>query len=255
MYTLERIKYGQYVSSFADVYYPELKNDKNSTLVCLYHGGFFKKEYDLSLMEPLAEDLVSEGYTVANVEYVRVGEGWGNFTMITNVLSSFTVIASKVPHEKTVVIGHSAGGYYALMIMMEKQLPHAFRVENAITPDVVIAQAPLTDLWRGQKEKLSVNGDAIEKFFDNIPSTESNESKFDYNRISPITYEVPKDSHLLIVHGSGDEDVPCQHSIDFCNNCAIHPEFIGGGFNHYNVIDPQHKSWKMQKTFMNISIS
>lgn len=249
MYTKTRIMYGPYASSFADIYYPELKNENNSTLVSLYHGGYYKKEHDLYLMEPLAEDLVNEGYTVANVEYVRVGEGSNNFTMITNVLASFAEIASKVPHEKTAVIGHSAGGYYALMIMMGKQLPHAFMVENAITPNVVIAQAPLTDLWRGQKERLSDDGDAIEKFIDDTPA--ENIVKHHYDKISPISYAVPEESQLLIVHGFKDIDVPYAHSESFHHSRKGAVSLLQTGqFDHYDVINPNHEIWKAQKAFL-----
>lgn len=254
MYTKDRIKYGQHVSSFADIYYPEVMNKNNSILVCLYHGVFFEKVHDLTLMEPLAEDLVNDGYTVANFEYVRVGEGYNDLAMLKNVLLSFTKIVSRVLHEKTVVIGHNAGGYYALMIMMEEQLPSDLRVINAITPDIVIAQAPLTDLLRAQNERLSNEGDAIKKYLDGMPDQDTN--LIHYLRISPTMYEVPKDSSLLIVHGSCDEDIPCQHSIDFFSQQSQADKlFIGGGFNHYDMIDPSHRTWKDQKAFIQRSLS
>ena len=43
----------------------------------LIHGGFWKAEYDLTLMDALAEDLVARGWAAWNIEYRRLGNGGG----------------------------------------------------------------------------------------------------------------------------------------------------------------------------------
>ena len=41
------------------------------------HGGFWKAEYDLTLMDALCEDLAQRGWAAWNVEYRRLGNGGG----------------------------------------------------------------------------------------------------------------------------------------------------------------------------------
>ena len=43
----------------------------------LIHGGFWKDQYGLDLMEPLAEDLAARGWAAWNIEYRRLGNGGG----------------------------------------------------------------------------------------------------------------------------------------------------------------------------------
>ena len=43
----------------------------------LIHGGFWKAEYGLELMDALAADLVARGWAAWNIEYRRLGNGGG----------------------------------------------------------------------------------------------------------------------------------------------------------------------------------
>jgi acetyl esterase/lipase len=47
--------------------------------VVLLHGGFWRAQYDLDLMRPLARAVVDAGFAAANVEYRRVGQPGGGY--------------------------------------------------------------------------------------------------------------------------------------------------------------------------------
>jgi acetyl esterase/lipase len=70
----DRISYGADPSQWVDVREPA---GPSRGVVVVIHGGFWKAEYGADLGVPLAEDLVGRGWTSANVEYRRVGNGGG----------------------------------------------------------------------------------------------------------------------------------------------------------------------------------
>jgi dipeptidyl aminopeptidase/acylaminoacyl peptidase len=245
MYTKERKYYGLHKSKFVDIYYPEKRNQNTSKLVCLYHGGFFKQKYGLDLMEPLVEDLVSDGHTVANIEYPRVGDEFNCYEMLKSVCMSFTYLSLNVFNiQKRIVIGHSAGGYYALMLLMQNQLRLDVKNPTIFIPDIVLAQAPVSDLWRAHTEKLSDEGNAIEKFIQ--CKSPGIVDQGIYMIMSPMYYQIPDTSKLYIVHGSKDKDVPFDHS-DYFKKIHRSTEIISGEFDHYDVINPKHPIWIEQK--------
>ena len=72
MPSVTRITYGDRPQQFGDLYLPD-GPDMSATVV-LIHGGFWRAQYALDLMVPLAEDLLSAGYAVWNIEYRRVAQ-------------------------------------------------------------------------------------------------------------------------------------------------------------------------------------
>ena len=82
--------------------------------VALVHGGFWKAEYDRTHLRPMANALSAQGFSVASVEYPRVGMrggGWpGTFTSVRTALGA--VLADEhLGAGPVVAVGHSAGGH------------------------------------------------------------------------------------------------------------------------------------------------
>ncbi len=75
------------------------------------HGGFWKAQYDLTLGEPLAADLVAQGWAALNVEYRRVGNGGGVPATLDDVRAAIDLVAGD--YGTVVTLGHSAGGHLA----------------------------------------------------------------------------------------------------------------------------------------------
>lgn len=250
--TKEKIFYGTHESEFLEVYYPD-PTRFNKKIVVLYHGGFFKKEWDYTLMLQLAKRLEYLGYIAVVAEYPRVGEGYTCDKMLLSVYNSFTRATQIYPHAtERIAIGHSAGGYYVLMLALQEIFAdEGFGSKNFSLPTTVIAQAPITDLWRGHSEKLSDNGDAIYNFVNSCGTKEA--SKLVYDALSPISYEPSNKCLVHLVHGSSDVDVPIVYSTDYVcqwSESSMLRYHKLPNVNHYDVINPYHAAWTYQQKLL-----
>lgn len=239
-----RMTYGQHPLEFAD-FYDGGKSANASTLVFFYHRGLWQKKQTLTLMEPLVNDLVALEYSVLNVEYPSVGTGKKCEEMIMSVFTSFKYFTSIIPHDHTIVIGHSAGGYYALMLGLQHRMPKDFYIEDSVLPDMIIAQAPIIDFTLGMIESLPNKNNPM----DNFIRSEKKDVRLDEYRIhSPQGYMMDEDPIVHIIHGIRDEDVPLYCSEEYIQNCSYKNVFLTKGhFDHYEVLDPKHRIWAIQK--------
>ena len=87
----ERITYGDDPSQWVDLHVPE---GASRGLVIVLHGGFWKAQYGADYGAPLAEDLVARGWTAANVEYRRVGNGGGFPATLDDVHAAIGAVAA-----------------------------------------------------------------------------------------------------------------------------------------------------------------
>lgn len=244
--SLERMAYGEHHSEVMCLYDPSTKKE-DSPMVIILHGGFFKLKYGFSITNGLAKNLAEDGYFVANLEYPRVDEGLTAPQMLKSVFSAIYFLNRMTARPK-VIIGHSAGGYYALMCALHDSnfMGTEIGLSKKLGVEKVIALAPLTDLWRGQQEGLSDDHDAIKLF---IESEREDIVEEDYHVISPSNYN-RFDCTVYIVHGDKDEDVPAEHSESFVKDRenVSFQELVD--VDHYNVVDSNHDSWQKVKTLI-----
>src|SRR5699024_8825584 len=131
---------------------------------------------------PLADDLTSRGWAVANVEYRRGAEG------LTATLQDARAAVDTGRQEARrrgwdgplVSIGHSVGGQLALL--------------TADLVQAVVALAPVTDLARTRAERLG--DEAVAEFIAQTPQ----EAPGLYAAGSPIA-RLPVGRPMLLVHG------------------------------------------------------
>jgi acetyl esterase/lipase len=202
----ERIRYGADASCFVDV------TVAPGPTIALLHGGYWRARYDLTLMEPLTTDLVGRGWTVANIEYRRIGDdGGGAPGTFDDVVAALTLI------RPSAVIGHSAGGHLALWA--------APRVPE---PPAVVALAPVPDLR--QAHALRLSDDAVSELL--------------HGDLSDIDHwsAPPPRSRTLVVHGTADEDVPIETSREFVGRCGCNYIELGGA-DHFELITPGASAW------------
>ena len=122
-------------------------------MAIVVHGGYWKAQYDRSLMEGLCVDLAVHGLAAWNLEYRRVGGGGGwpdTFLDVAAGVDHLAELDAGLDVSRVVAVGHSAGGQLAFWAAARPGLPedgpgHAPRV--VITG--AVSQAGVLDLALG----------------------------------------------------------------------------------------------------------
>ena len=138
--------YGALPDQEGDLYLPA---HSRAPVVCLLHGGFWRMPHGRDQMAAVAQDLVSRGYAVWNMEYRRLGvrtAGWpGTFDdVITGIdrLAQFVADGTDLDLDRVVVCGHSAGGHLALWAAAHRGRGQHREAGSAVRITAVVAQAP-----------------------------------------------------------------------------------------------------------------
>ena len=133
----QRHSYGDDPSQFGVLY-------GEGPVAVLLHGGFWKAEYDLTLMDALCEDLAQRGWAAWNVEYRRLGNGGGVPETLEDVSAAIDFLAELRRRPiRVVTIGHSAGGHLAAWA--------ATRENPRVAVTGVVSQAGVLDLRRARR--------------------------------------------------------------------------------------------------------
>lgn len=211
-----RLSYGDDPSQYA-VRYGE------GPVAVVIHGGFWKAQYDLSLMDALCEDLAQRGWTAYNVEYRRLGNGGGVPATLEDVSAAIDHLATlDLDLSRVVTIGHSAGGHLAAWA--------ATRENPRVAVTHVVSQAGVLDLQRARELKLSDG--VVDRFLDGA----------DTKLASPIE-RLPLGVPTLLTHGALDDTVPLEISERFAKasgaTLIVEPQE-----GHMGHIDPSNPLWK-----------
>jgi acetyl esterase/lipase len=194
--------YGDHPHQFAELTLPDGDPAGPLPVAVLVHGGFWRAEYGLGQMEPLAADLARRGGAAWNVEYRRLGAGsrggWPQTPQdVSAAIDHLAALDAGVALDlaRVVSVGHSAGGHLALL--------DAARGDAAgVRVDAVVGLAPLTDV--GHAHALGGEGVAVvEAFMGGGPV----ERAAEYAAASPVA-RVPLGLPQRIVQGDRDELVP-----------------------------------------------
>lgn len=209
-------------------------------VVVLVHGGFWRNQYHLTLMDPLAADLTRRGYAVWNIEYRRIGDaggGWpGTLTDVADAVDELAAMASDHPidPERVAIVGHSAGGHLALWAAGRAGLPDGSPgADPAVTPMVAVGQGAVVDLLGAAAKPLG-NGAVIE-----LLGGTPNEVPERYVAAHPRLDAGPS---MVSVVGSDDTVVPPMFSIDPALPGVIELIEIDGA-GHMDLIEPSHAAW------------
>lgn len=124
-----RVAYGPAPSQHADLYLP--KGAGPFPVVVLIHGGCWQANTPDEAMGlgQNAADLAARGIAVWNLEYRRIGEPGGGYPgMYGDVGDGIDKLRDVAPRyrldlDRTIVVGHSAGGHLALWAAARGKLP------------------------------------------------------------------------------------------------------------------------------------
>ncbi len=238
-----RIEYGADPSQFVELWLPANTNAALPVVV-LIHGGFWRAQYGLDLMNPLAEDLIARGYAVLNIEYRRVGSGGGYPETLEDVAAAIDVLPAQsvaLDLDNVVFIGHSAGGHLSLWAAGRAALPAgAPGADPLVVPRLAIGLGPVFDL--AAADAAGMGSGAVTDFMGGGAADLPNE----YVVATPST---STGVYLAVVRGAFDDIVPAQFAV---------PTPIGNvtvldieGEDHFDLINPASKSWAAVIDLMN----
>jgi acetyl esterase/lipase len=221
-----RLAYGAEPKQFADLRLPA--GDGRWPLAVVIHGGYWKAMYNLIHTGHMCVSLAAAGIATWNLEYRCVGDPGGGWPAtgadVALALRFLDELEARFPVERSLLIGHSAGGQLALWAAKEAQLP-------------VLALAPVSDVRESARQTGSDGAPA--RFIGGMPD----EVPELYAEASPLE-RLPLGVRQIIVHGTRDEDVPYELSERYAAAAGDEAELITlDGAGHFELIDPLSREW------------
>lgn len=224
----------------------------------LVHGGYWRARYDRGLQGLLVDDLVADGWVVANLDYRGVGAGptdGGGWPRTYEDVAAAADAAADTLRDNgfgdlpVVVAGHSAGGALALWLAGRRRLPRgAPGAGPRLRPDAVVAQAAVCDLAAAARER---HGDGA--VLDLMGGAGPADNPLAYATADPAAL-LPLRVPLLVVTGDADDAVPHSASLAFAaaaraagDDVTLHVEPGAGHFDH---LRPGSAVWGATRRWM-----
>lgn len=211
-------KYGSHEDQIIEVF--EARGDYIEQIV-LIHGGYWRPEFDLTHLRPLAAALADAGWRVQLIEYRRTPGIPDNY--INDVRAAIIHCGGGI------LIGHSAGGHLALLASGDA---------NSAPIKGVIALAPVGDL--ADAEARNLDDGAVRNFLGDFAV-----NRPDLDPHVLLNASVP----TVIIHGSDDLRVPIDMSRNL-NNSYCRAGLDGTLFEvenlgHFELIDFRESSFEI----------
>jgi acetyl esterase/lipase len=244
-----RLEYGTHPSQFGELTLPA-GHGRARGVALVVHGGFWRQAYGLELGRPLAAELAAAGWAAWNLEYRRVGGDGGWPETLSDVAAGLDALAGpgqraaggRLPLDRVVAIGHSAGGHLSTWLAARPTLPAgAPGADPAVGLRGVVSQAGVLDLVDASAH--GVGRGAVEDLLGARPELVPDR----YTLASPVA-RLPIGVPVVCVHGTADVNVPIRQSRRFVAAAASagdRAELIElPGIDHFAVIDPSHPAWR-----------
>jgi len=221
--------YGESPSNFVDFYSAARKDVR--PLAVMIHGGFWRVCYGLDHAAGFCTALSAAGFTVANLEYRRVGEPGGGWPGTLDDVKLGVAFARRSSAgyggdaARTTVLGHSAGGHLALWLAAEM---------TDLT--LAIGLGAVANLPKAFA--LGLSSCAVGEFLGGSPD----EVPERYAAADPAR---PTNVPRVLIHGDADDIVPVQLARGFPGRVTEIP-----GADHFAVIDPASAAWPIVLDFL-----
>lgn len=247
----KRFWYGDNILQFGDWRKP--KGEGPFPLAIMIHGGYWRNRVSLDYYGRASEALRNAGIATWNIEYRRIGdEGGGYPGTFLDVASAIDFVSSPefvrltgnvVDLKNIIVVGHSAGGHLGLWAASRDQIPQD---DQLWTPDplkikAVVSLAGVHNLEQASEMRYS---DGVTDEFMNGNAKDFPER---YRYASPINL-IPIKSHVTLIHGNKDENVPIEESTEYleASGFSENIKFIEiDGADHFHIVDPESLYWEI----------
>lgn len=249
-----KLSYGTDTLQYGKLYIPE--GTGNYPVAMLIHGGFWRNPYDLTLMRPLAHDLVQRGIAVWNIEYRRIGDeggAWpGTLLDVAQAADYLGTIVStyRLNPQRVITIGHSAGGQLAFWLAGRQRLPEKSLIRTDTKPLTLrgaISLAGVVDLV--QSERLHLGKNATRELLGGKPMQFPKR----YAEASPAAL-LPLEIPQILVHGTIDDRVPLLVSQEYAQKARFAGDQVTlielADATHFDIIDPASLAWQQTLTAM-----
>ncbi|WP_421859716.1 alpha/beta hydrolase [Oceanicaulis sp.] len=247
-----RIAYGQGEEQYGELWLPESESagDGPFPLVIMIHGGCWQAAIPGTILQDqLNADLKARGIAVWNLTYPRLGHetgGYpGTFESVAMATDYVRTLAETYPIdlERTVLMGHSAGGHLALWAAARGQLSDSpLAVDDPFLPSGVITLAGINDLelYRSEGPGRCGEPDTVDALIAGHPGAAP------YADTSPDQL-LPMQVEQVIISGELDPIVPPQFGATYAAEAqeAGDPvtEVTLEAAGHFELIDPTAPAW------------
>lgn len=220
------VRFGPGDHELYEVYLPAA-GAGSGTWVVLVHGGFWRSGYTRTHLRPLATALSAEGHPVALLEYRGTGaEGGGWPQTFQDVQAGLAALHASEDVAGLVLVGHSAGGHLATLLLHHAPTGVAGVVSLAGCMDLALTA------------ELGLGDGAVQDLLGGTPAQRPEV----YAEADPCALGAPP-APVLLVHGLDDDRVPPSVSrswMERVGRAGTDDLVEAPDCEHFGLIDPQH---------------
>ncbi len=241
-----RVAYGSDPNQFGDLRLPG--GPGPHPVIVAIHGGFWRKQYDLTHLGQLCAAITKTGFATWSLEYRRVGQKSGGFPGTMQDVGRGTDylldLAKQYPLnlDRVLAIGHSAGGQLALWLGGRQHIESSSKLHSASPFRLhgIVGLAAVSNLAKASQ--LGIGDGIVDQFMGGTPKAVPER----YAAASPIEL-LPLGVPQQLIHGSHDDVVPLSMSEGYCREARARGDdavlHALPGVGHYELIDPKSAAW------------
>jgi len=223
-----KLPYGSDPRQFGELRFP--KGGPKHPVAIVIHGGFWRNKFNLTYMGHLCESLRQVGIATWNLEFRSIGDaggGWPGTCQDVLAGAKYLRVIADAHHldlNRTVVLGHSAGGHLALWL--------AAKSNPKLTG--AIGLGAVADLHRALELKLSDT--VVEKFLNG-----GNINEADPMRLLPMR------AKIRLLHGKDDDIVPigiAERFVEAARAAGDDAQLIPLEGGHFEPVDSRTPQWR-----------
>ena len=240
--------YGDHPAQVAELFLPS--GPRPHPVCVVVHGGYWRAQYDRSLMTGLCDDLAAHGLAAWNLEYRRVGGGGGwpvTFEDVAAGVDALAELSAPLDLSRVVAVGHSAGGQLALWAAARHTLPNeAPGCDPEVRMIAAVSQAGVLDL--GLAAGLMPSSTPTRALLGDPTA------QYERYVLASPRERVPLGIPQLVLHGDRDDTVSMRIATSYAtaaraagDPCELR---VLTNMGHFEHIDARSDAWHMARDWL-----